>query len=312
MKKIPWILLFSLLLASCGSEAFPDISLPFLATKTPTPTLTPTITNTATPTFTPTLGLGSTRLSEVDGMLQVYIPAGEFSMGSTGGAFYEKPVHAVYLDGYWMDISEVTNQMYALFLNEMGNQEEEGVLWWIEALGHTGLIFDGTTWHALEGHEQKPVVSVTWHGADSYCTWAGRRLPTEAEWEKAARGGLEGKTFPWGDAEPVCLPEALNAAQFRFCVGGLLPVMSYHPIGYGLYDMSGNAWEWVADWYDTFTYASSPYENPPGPTSGINKSRILRGGSWTDSGESLRVSYRFYYYFNATAISFGFRCAATP
>ncbi len=312
MMRIFPLSLLCLLLVACGNDGFPDISLPFLATKTPTPTHTPTITNTASPTFTPTLGLGSTRILEVDGMRQVYIPAGEFNMGSIGATLYERPVHAVYLDAYWMDISEVTNQMYALFLNEMGNQEEEGALWWIEAPGHTGLAFDGTTWHALAGEEQKPVVSVTWHGADSYCAWAGRRLPTEAEWEKAARGGLEGKPFPWGDSKPVCLPEALNAAQSRECREGLLPVMSYHPIGYGLYDMSGNAWEWVADWYDAIYYGNTPYENPPGPTSGIQKSRVLRGGSWTDSWESLRVSYRFYFYFGSTAISIGFRCASTP
>lgn len=301
------IVMFFLLLVSYGCQQLFEPQPLFLQE---TSTLTPTNTPTLTPT--PTLGVGSTRNSDKDGMTMLYIPAGEFSMGSEKTTLYEYPVHKVYLDAFWMDQTEITNAMFAKFLNETGNQSEDGIKLWNELITNAGITFSNGTWSPKVGQEAYPVVGVTWPESVAYCKWAGRRLPTEAEWEKAARGGLDGKTYPWGDYPPVCSSDAANGAQFSLCSNrSMMPVKTYTPNGYGLYDVAGNAWEWVADWYDSIYYARSPDKNPPGPESGIQKSRVLRGGSWMDSSEGLRVSYRFYYYFGYRNDTFGFRCATS-
>ena len=304
MKKILILfVLFCLSLTSCGAEQL------FKIKPLSQQTSTPTQTNTPAPTATPTLGGGSTRVSKKDGMVILYIPDGEFNMGNAKASLYESPVHKVYLDAFWMDQTEVTNSMFAKFLNDMGNQVEGDVEWWDENISNADIKLNNGLWMPESGLEDYPVVGVRWHGADSYCEWAGRRLPTEAEWEKAARGGLDGKIYPWGDQGPVCSVGPTNGAQFSSCQRGMVPVKTYLPNGYGVYDTAGNVWEWVADWYDSIYYGKSLDKNPPGPTSGIQKSRVLRGGSWMDSSESLRVSYRFYYYFGYTNDTFGFRCA---
>jgi formylglycine-generating enzyme required for sulfatase activity len=256
-------------------------------TQTPTPTNTP-LPPTATPTATPKPGDSWTRPQ--DGMVMVYIPAGEFQMGSESGNSNESPVHTVYTDAFWMDESEVTNRMFALCV-EAGKCEQP----------------DGSHYND-PNYADHPVYNVSWYGARAYCEWAGARLPTEAEWEKAARGGLEGKLYPWGDDPPSCTPGAENGAQYTACDGDTAPVKTFAPNAYGLYDMAGNLWEWVADWYDSEYYGAleDGVRNPTGPESASY--RVLRGGSWSDYVNYLRVSNRLRSAPSDIITSFGFRC----
>ena len=203
-------------------------------------------------------------------------------MGSEDGDDDESPVHTVYTDAFWMDEHEVTNAQFAAFLNDQGNQSEGGATWLDEGDEDVLIEKSGGQWQAKSGYGDHPVIEVSWYGAQAYCKWADRRLPTEAEWEKAARGGLVKKKYPWGEEDPVCTKGAENGVQYSRCDGRTVPVMSFAPNGYGLYDMAGNVWEWVADWYDSGYYKNSPFENPPGPTSGSY--RVLRGGSWAIVG----------------------------
>lgn len=277
---------------------------PAPVTSAPTSTAEPQ----GTPASTPgELGIGSTLVSEKDGMLMVYVPAGEFQMGSENGDSDERPVHTVYLDAFWIDRTEVTNEMFTVFLNEEGNRNEGGVTW-LDAEDEDVRIFkEGFTWHADSGYAEHPVIEVSWYGAKAYCEWAGRQLPTEAEWEKAARGSLEGKAYPWGDQAPVCEKGTENGAQSYSCGGQTVPVGSFGQNGYGLYDMAGNVWEWVSSLYQSYPYeATDGRENLS--TSGA---RVLRGGAWYSSDVSVRSSYRVgldpsnpYY--------FGFRCSRSP
>ena len=268
-------------------------------------------------TPTPTLDIGSTMLSEKDGTVQVYVPAGEFEMGSEQYDD-EKPIHTVYLDAYWIDETEVTNEMFVKFVNDteyVTDAEQEGKSYvyedgsWTQKSGANWqhpLGIDGSI-SALMEH---PVVHVSWNDASAYCEWADRRLPTEAEWEKAARGGLEGKQYPWGDDTPVCEYGAINGAKFddnENCNDtGTEPVGSYAPNGYGVYDMSGNVWEWVDDWYAAYpgnTIANSSY----GTTY-----RVLRGGSWSSYEDILRSAYRYDSSPSNSNYFIGFRCSRSP
>ncbi|MFZ5818762.1 MAG: SUMF1/EgtB/PvdO family nonheme iron enzyme [Chloroflexota bacterium] len=272
---------------------------------------TPTPTSTDVPTEipltpTPTPGIGSTMISEKDGMVMVYVPAGEFQMGSEDGEGDEKPVHTVYLDAFWIDQTEVTNSMYVECM-DAGECEDPG-----------GIKRS----NALE-YPDHPVIE-DWYMATAYCKWAGLRLPTEAEWEKAARGGLKDKKYPWGDDVPTCQVGANNGISSSACLdeiselttfasNGTTEVKTFAPNGYGLYDMAGNVLEWVSDWYDGDYYSNSSSSNPMGPDSGSY--HVLRGGSWNGYEESVRSSDRSEgslanrFYNNV-----GFRCArdATP
>ena len=201
----------------------------------------------------------------------------------------DSPDHTIYLDGYWIYQTEVTNQMYALCV-EAGECSEPG---------------DGN--YGNEDFAEYPAVYVSWYDAVKYCTWAGGSLPTEAQWEKAARGGLEGKFYPWGDEAPVCDLGAENGAQFKACDGETRPVGSFAPNGYGLYDMVGNASEWVGDYFANTYYASSPAQNPTGPDIGIY--RTFRGGAWSDTAYGLFVTRRGYGIPQYSAGYYGFRCA---
>lgn len=229
-------------------------------------------------------------VSSKDGMVLVYVPAGEFEMGSESGASDaegdEFPRHTVFLDGYWIDRTEVTNGKYR------------------ECVEAGGCDEPGGSYYGISGYEDHPVVNVSWNDAAAYCEWAGRRLPSEAEWEKAARG-VDGRTYPWGEGIDC------EHAQYWGCSGEIIPAgsLSAGASPYGALDMAGNVDEWVADWYGDEYYASSPGVNPQGPTSGSY--RVLRGGSWGDSGRYVRSASRFRFWFNPDESNdyIGVRCA---
>jgi serine/threonine-protein kinase len=218
--------------------------------------------------------LGDTWTRPDDAMVMVYVPAGEYAMGSADGNSDEQPVHTVELDGFWIDETEVTNTQYR---------------WCVEA----GVCQPPITcdWGASPYDDMTkiyhPVTCVDWDGAVAYCGWVGGRLPTEAEWEYAARGP-EALIYPWGDSKPSC-----SQAHFANCEEGALQVGEL-PDGaswVGALDMAGNVWEWVADWYSRSYYDGSPEGNPTGPESGEN--RVLRGGGWYFDDRYLRSAVRY-------------------
>jgi formylglycine-generating enzyme required for sulfatase activity len=259
-------------------------------------------TNTATtipPTPVTTLGVGSAMISPKDGMTMLYVPAGEFGMGSDTGADEEKPVHTVYLDAFWIDRTEVTNSMYANCV-QVGRCGPPAL-----SSSYTRESYFGNV-----GYDDYPAVNITWFNADLYCEWAGRRLPTEAEWEKAA-GWDEVKqrkyVYPWGNSINCVLA---NFGEINNgCVGDTTEVGTYlsGKSPYGALDMAGNVLEWVNDWYDENYYSVSPTSNPLGPDSG--QYRVFRGGSWGESWWSQRVSWRGFYDPSKTWYNDGFRCA---
>ena len=266
------------------------------------------------PLSAPTLGIGSVSNSPKDGMNMLYVPAGEFIMG--GNVYYdEKPIHTVNLDSIWIDQTEVTNAMFAAFLTEEGNRAESGVTWLDSQDNDTYIHLEEDSWKADQGYEDHPVVEVTWYGAHAYCRWAGRRLPTEAEWEKAARwkpssdengqGKGEALTYPWGNNNP-----SAHVLNFNDIIGDTTKVGSY-PNGasaYGALDMAGNVWEWVADRYSRSYYASSPTDNPMGPDTGFF--RVLRGGAWNYRETYARSMHRNRGIPIISHDFIGFRCAS--
>ena len=220
----------------------------------------------------------------------VLIPAGPFTMGSADGLERESPVHLVDLDDFYLDKYEVTLGQFRACVEAGACSEPPEVT---KCLWHEGVGDD------------KPVNCMTWYDAQSYCQWAGLRLPSEAEWEKAARG-TDGRVYPWGDEVDR------GRANYRNGFGGPIDVGSF-PTGvspYGLYDMGGNVWEWVEDWYDPTYYATSPRDNPAGPDTGTG--RVLRGGSWCFSADALRATVREPYNPEGTDTDIGFRCARDP
>jgi formylglycine-generating enzyme required for sulfatase activity len=216
----------------------------------------------------------------------VLIPAGPFQMGSMDGETNERPVHTVHLDAFYIDRYLVTNADYARFLNVFGNRKEGGKKW----LDNVGPLSSwlckirekGGRFIPKQGYENHPVIKVSWYGAKAYAQWVGKRLPTEAEWEKAARGNLAGQTYVYGN---TITPEVANVGGFH----ATTPVGSYPPNGFGLYDLVASVWQWCSDWYDPEYYGRSPSGNPKGPETGLLK--ILRGGSWFHKG-SWRVANR--------------------
>jgi formylglycine-generating enzyme required for sulfatase activity len=212
----------------------------------------------------------------------VTIPAGEFLMGSETGDKDELPVHIVFLDAYEIDRYPVTNEQYGRFMKATGH----------ESPPH---------WKDRKFNQpRQPVVDVSWFDALAYAKWSGKRLPTEAEWEKAARGGLEQQEYPWGDESPT------GRADFGGKHTAPLPVGGFAPNGYGLYDCAGGVWEWCFDWYDPEFYRFSPKENPIAFETG--GARVLRGGAWNNSRTALRVANRNWQRPKPAPPRSGFRC----
>jgi len=209
----------------------------------------------------------------------VYLPGGTFVMGSNQGKPNELPAHDVFLNPFYMDIHEVTVEQYAAFLRETGYEKP-------------------AFWQPELDRPDDPVVGATWFDAAAYAAWEGKRLPTEAEWEYAARGGAMGKQYPWGDN-----PDTRNA---NFSSSGIAPVKRFQPNGYGLHDMIGNVWEWCSDWYSDNYYETTPRGNPKGPFTGTHK--ILRGGTWYSSEEQVRITNRYFALPDIRSFHIGFRC----
>ena len=248
-----------------------------------------------------------------DGM--VLIPAGEFEMGSEDedANVDEQPIHTVYVDAFYMDEHEVTNLDYKRFV--LANPQWQKTR--IPGALHDGRYlnhWNGNNYPA--GKANHPVTYVSWYSAMAYAAWAEKRLPTEAEWEKAARGGRAGLKYPWGNTI-----SSVNA-NYGGNVGDTRVVGSYAANDYGLYDMAGNVWEWCLDAYDGNFYFSSPARNPLSDVNtlsnldlvtsdftNVKTSRVLRGGSWVNSAQYVRVATRNR---DAPTLAFdnlGFRCA---
>jgi serine/threonine-protein kinase len=273
----------------------------------PTPASAPT--STLFPTLIPTtLGIGSKQISQKDGMELLYIPEGSFLMGasaSDGQAYAsERPQHNVWLDAFWMDRTEVSNAQYAACVTASAcSAPAKG------SLQHASKVYgQSDLYYGNAQYNQYPVDFVDWAQADAYCKWAGRQLPTEAQWEKAARG-TDGRTYPWGE-EAACDKANYTPLAKSTCLGDTSKVGSY-PNGaspFGALDMAGNVAEWVADWYEETFYQNSPQRNPTGPVTG--QYRILRGGSYHDFIQGLRSSRRQWADPSTQAFMSGFRCAA--
>ena len=216
-------------------------------------------------------------------------------MGTTRGDLDERPVHSVYLDGYYIDKFEVTNALY-----------EPCVRAGVCKAPIKADSFTRSSYYGNPAYDNYPVIYVDWNMANAFCEWRGASLPTEAQWEKAARGTDE-RVYPW-DKGLDCQKSNFTFNS-RVCIGGTSKVDNYESgkSPYGVYDMAGNVWEWVADWYSETYYTSPSSTNPPGPDSG--RARVARGGSWTRSDGEIRSANRINYaptYFN---FDLGFRCA---
>ncbi len=217
----------------------------------------------------------------------VLIPAGDFLMGAANGE-EDSPIHQVYIDAFYMDKFEVTNAQYLAFCEDRDWRLPE--FWGMESF------------HSTWDFPNHPVVGVSWKDARAYAEWTGRRLPTEAEWEYAARGALAGMSYPHGDTIDPTL-----ANHRRSGIGGTVAVGSYPANGFGLHDMAGNVVEWVADCYGADYYRMSPLRNPQGPEKG--KFRVIRGGGWHSGPSCNRVHFRNALPPNWKDFAVGFRCA---
>ena len=243
-------------------------------------------------------------VSSRDGAPMVGIPAGPFFMGvpkwARDGGLDEYPNHEVELDAYAIDKYEVTNGLYLEFIRATGHRTPSHPTDPSKNLWQGGLM--------PESIASLPVVNVDWFDADAYCQWAGKRLPTEAEWEKAGRG-TDDRRFPWGNVEPT--HRHLNFNQSWQGEKTFVPVGMYEKgqSPYGVYDMAGNVWEWVADWYDATYYSMSPRRNPQGPSTGIR--RVIRSSGWQVETPQVRIFTRIASDPLDRNHSTGFRCAAT-
>ena len=242
-------------------------------------------------------------------MTLVYVPEGAFLMGSDNGDEDEQPVHTVYLDSFWIDRTEVTNSMYAKCVND-GQCDPP----------NSTRSRDRASYYGNSQFDDYPVIYASWNDATSYCSWADRRLPTEAEWEKAAGWDEKNEVkykYPWGDdfiysllnfCDKSC---AFNHTGTSWDDGysDTSPVGHYSKgaSSYGVLDIVGNVWEWVNDWYDASYYGNSPSSNPHGPETG--QYRVIRGGSWFDDASVVQTFYRNSQEPSNSYFHFGFRCA---
>lgn len=236
---------------------------------------------------------GPVTTSPKDGMPLALVPAGEFQMGSEP-YLDEEPIHKVDLSAFWIDQTEVTNSSYARCVKDGACQPPGLTTSYMRKAYYGNTSFDAY-----------PVIYVDWNEAGSYCKWAGRRLPTEAEWEKAARGTNQ-RIYPWGDQPPD-----KSLLNYSFDVGDTSAVTDF-PTGASSYhalNMAGNVMEWVADWYDSHYYSQSPAQDPGGPTSGTY--RVVRGGSWLDNRNFIRSALRLFYEPGSAFLNLGFRCAVS-
>jgi len=249
----------------------------------PPPTIVPTPPP-ITPPVTPPISKPGIKPASTVGM--VLVPAGQFSMGNdeSSAPTNEKPAHTVYVNAFYIDVTEVTNAQYEQFMRSTGQKAPK-------------------YWNDNRFNQpDMPVVGVTWDEATQFAAWAGKRLPTEAEWEYAARGGLASAKYPWGN----------EGATGKACFGKSIQtgtptvVASYPPNGYGLYDIAGNVAEWCADWYRHDYYRNSVNNNPTGPAEGYEK--VVRGGAFYEDGYYLRCSARKSMSPSNYSISVGFRC----
>ncbi|MBU0494714.1 MAG: formylglycine-generating enzyme family protein [Chloroflexi bacterium] len=279
LKLLGGILLITLMGNTCASPTPP----------TPTP-----------PTPTPVVTIGP------DGKEMVLVPAGEFLMGTSddelaaflrvhpdwqaGWLLIEQPQHRVYVDAFAIDRTEVTNAEYLRFVTATGHEPPPH---WTDGQVPAGLA-------------DYPVVGIHWEDAQAYADWAGKRLPTEAEWEKAARG-TDGRAYPWGHEWDPDQANVLGSAR-----NGPAPVGSYPQDAspYGALDMAGNAWEWCLDWYAADYYIGSPLRNPQGPAEGTY--HVTRGGSWFDIPEYARCAFRYGLDPRRLVPNQGFRCVMVP
>jgi formylglycine-generating enzyme required for sulfatase activity len=259
--------------------------------------------------------------------VMVLVPAGEFTMGSTTGNPDEQPVHTVNIGAFYIDKYEVTNAQFQQFIDAGGYTTQA---YW-SAEGWAALLIMGRTepyswtsgtYHSGTAWPDFPVVGVSWFEAEAYANYAGKRLPTEAEWEKAARG-TDQRTYPWGEGLDPSRANYFGSGNpfdgfstpVGFYDGRLYPSTSFQttdsPSPYGAYDMAGNVWEWVADWYQADYYSVSPLSDPPGPTSGVY--RVLRGGAWHACAwpDYPRSARRFSVGPYGLDAFIGFRCAKT-
>ncbi len=222
-------------------------------------------------------------------MEMVYIPAGEFVMGSDVNDLFadadEIPAHRVFVDAFWMDKIEVTNAMYVLCIDKGACTPPAQ-----------------TDQYSEEAYANHPLVGISWVQANAYCSWADRRLPTEAEWEKAARG-IDGRMYPWGNENPKPALANFDQQQNETSPAGSYPQGASY---YGILDMAGNVWEWVADGYSEDYYSISPKENPLS-TAPVNR-RVLRGGNWNSDASGIRATNRFWAFPGRNDLD-GFRCA---
>jgi len=224
----------------------------------------------------------------------VFVSEGDFLMGSSRGELEEQPIHTVYLNAFYIDKFEVTNQLYKTCVDDGKCDPPRQTYFFAES--------PNRLYYGNPQYDNYPVIYVDWTMAKAYCEWRGARLPTEAEWEKAARG-KDANIYPWGK-DLDC-----QKANYQNCVNRTSEAGSY-PAGvspYGAYDMAGNVWEWVADWYSDDYYSKSSGNNPSGPIAG--QSRVMRGGSWPKFDVTSYHRNKFAPDYNTFDI--GFRCAAS-
>jgi formylglycine-generating enzyme required for sulfatase activity len=242
---------------------------------------------------------------------EILIPAGTFQMGCDASnpaengcnvfdwQTHELPLHTVYLDAYYIDKYEVTNARYKACVDGRGCTPPE-----------ESSSYERDSYYGNDAYDNYPVINVTWHQANDFCAWEGKRLPTEAEWEKAARGSSDTRKYPWGNAEATC--SLANYGGKNGCIGDTSEVGSY-PAGaspYGVMDMAGNVLEWVNDWAGENYYSVSPGSNPQGPATG--EYRVLRGGSWLGTDYLVRSVHRFDHQPVIWGNIIGFRCVRSP